>query len=73
MEAFRKAKEITVQGKYVPRPVETFDEAGFPKYVMDEVKAQASLTRPPFNPKAGPWRFQDVMSLASLKPDQARP
>lgn len=40
VEAFRKAKEITVQGKHVPRPVENFDEAGFPKYVMDEVKAQ---------------------------------
>ncbi|KAL8935617.1 MAG: hypothetical protein Q9211_004602 [Gyalolechia sp. 1 TL-2023] len=40
VEAFRKLKEITVQGKHVPRPVETFDEAGFPKYVMDEVKAQ---------------------------------
>ncbi|KAL9597347.1 MAG: hypothetical protein Q9219_005213 [cf. Caloplaca sp. 3 TL-2023] len=40
VDAFRKAKEITVQGKHVPRPVETFDEAGFPKYVMDEVKAQ---------------------------------
>ncbi|KAL8754878.1 MAG: hypothetical protein Q9184_004976 [Pyrenodesmia sp. 2 TL-2023] len=40
VEAFRKAKEITVQGKNVPRPVEGFDEAGFPKYVMDEVKAQ---------------------------------
>ncbi|KAI4162809.1 MAG: hypothetical protein LQ342_003526 [Letrouitia transgressa] len=40
VEAFRKSKEITVQGKAVPRPVQTFDEAGFPKYVMDEVKAQ---------------------------------
>lgn len=40
VDAFRKLKEITVQGKHVPRPVETFDEAGFPKYVMDEVKAQ---------------------------------
>lgn len=40
VDRFRKVKEITVQGKNVPRPVETFDEAGFPKYVMDEVKAQ---------------------------------
>ncbi|KAL8631230.1 hypothetical protein Q9189_003075 [Teloschistes chrysophthalmus] len=40
VDAFRKAKEISIQGKQVPRPVETFDEAGFPKYVMDEVKAQ---------------------------------
>lgn len=37
---FRKEKEITVQGKQVPRPVTTFDEAGFPAYVMSEVKAQ---------------------------------
>ncbi|CAL8581353.1 ATP-dependent RNA helicase dbp2 [Xanthoria parietina] len=40
VDAFRKLKEITIQGKNVPRPVENFDEAGFPKYVMDEVKAQ---------------------------------
>lgn len=40
VESFRKLKEMSVQGKNVPRPVESFDEAGFPKYVMDEVKAQ---------------------------------
>jgi ATP-dependent RNA helicase DDX5/DBP2 len=40
VDAFRREKEITVQGKNVPRPVETFDEAGFPGYVMSEVKAQ---------------------------------
>lgn len=37
---FRKLKEMTVQGKAVPRPVQSFDEAGFPNYVMNEVKAQ---------------------------------
>ncbi|KAL4935391.1 hypothetical protein BDV06DRAFT_207101 [Aspergillus oleicola] len=31
---------MTVQGRDVPRPVETFDEAGFPQYVLSEVKAQ---------------------------------
>lgn len=40
VDAFRKEKEMTVQGRHVPRPVETFDEAGFPAYVMSEVKAQ---------------------------------
>lgn len=40
VEAFRKEKQIAVQGKNVPRPVQTFDEAGFPSYVMNEVKAQ---------------------------------
>ena len=37
---FRVKHQITVHGRDVPRPVETFDEAGFPGYVMSEVKAQ---------------------------------
>jgi ATP-dependent RNA helicase DDX5/DBP2 len=40
VDAFRKEKEISVQGRNVPRPVQEFDEAGFPSYVMSEVKAQ---------------------------------
>ncbi|EWZ96265.1 ATP-dependent RNA helicase DBP2 [Fusarium odoratissimum NRRL 54006] len=40
VEAFRRKHQMTIAGKDVPRPVETFDEAGFPRYVMDEVKAQ---------------------------------
>ncbi|KAF5666397.1 ATP-dependent RNA helicase DBP2 [Fusarium heterosporum] len=40
VEAFRKKHQMTIAGKDIPRPVETFDEAGFPRYVMDEVKAQ---------------------------------
>ncbi|KAJ5485210.1 ATP-dependent RNA helicase dbp2 [Penicillium diatomitis] len=40
VEAFRKKSEMVVQGRGVPRPVETFDEAGFPAYVLSEVKAQ---------------------------------
>ncbi|KAI9789364.1 MAG: ATP-dependent RNA helicase dbp2 [Piccolia ochrophora] len=38
--AFRKLKEISVQGRGIPKPVEGFDEAGFPGYVMSEVKQQ---------------------------------
>ncbi|KAF4341059.1 ATP-dependent RNA helicase DBP2 [Fusarium beomiforme] len=40
VEAFRRKHQMTIAGKDVPKPVETFDEAGFPRYVMDEVKAQ---------------------------------
>jgi ATP-dependent RNA helicase DDX5/DBP2 len=40
VDAFRREKEISVQGRNVPRPVESFEEAGFPAYVMSEVKAQ---------------------------------
>ncbi len=37
---FRQSLGIVVQCRDVPRPVETFDEASFPAYVMSEVKAQ---------------------------------
>ncbi|KAL2358697.1 Phosphomethylpyrimidine kinase-domain-containing protein [Cryomyces antarcticus] len=40
VDAFRKEHQITVQGRNIPKPVETFDEAGFPGYVINEVKAQ---------------------------------
>ncbi|KAL2020374.1 hypothetical protein VTK56DRAFT_8503 [Thermocarpiscus australiensis] len=40
VDKFRRDHAITVSGRDVPKPVETFDEAGFPRYVMDEVKAQ---------------------------------
>ncbi|USP73845.1 atp-dependent rna helicase dbp2 [Curvularia clavata] len=37
---YRKEHQMTVKGNNVPKPVTTFDEAGFPSYVMNEVKAQ---------------------------------
>ncbi|TQV91859.1 hypothetical protein V2A60_006034 [Cordyceps javanica] len=40
VQAFRTKHQMTIAGNDVPKPVETFDEAGFPRYVMDEVKAQ---------------------------------
>lgn len=40
VDAFRRKHQMTIAGREVPKPVETFDEAGFPRYVIDEVKAQ---------------------------------
>ncbi|KAJ5637045.1 hypothetical protein N7490_006924 [Penicillium lividum] len=40
VEEYRKKQDMAVQGRNVPRPVETFDEANFPAYVLSEVKAQ---------------------------------
>jgi ATP-dependent RNA helicase DDX5/DBP2 len=37
---YRKEHQMTVKGDNIPKPVTTFDEAGFPSYVMNEVKAQ---------------------------------
>ncbi|KAJ5915917.1 hypothetical protein N7454_010824 [Penicillium verhagenii] len=40
VDEFRKKSDMAIQGRNVPRPVETFDEANFPAYVLSEVKAQ---------------------------------
>lgn len=42
---FRKAGNITVTGKNVPNPIESFDEANFPAYLLDEVK-KAGFAKP---------------------------
>ena len=45
VDEFRKKEHMTVHGRDVPRPIETFDEAGFPQYVLAEVKAEG-FSRP---------------------------
>ncbi|KAF1812985.1 P-loop containing nucleoside triphosphate hydrolase protein [Eremomyces bilateralis CBS 781.70] len=40
IEEYRKEHKMTITGQDIPKPVTTFDEAGFPNYVMSEVKAQ---------------------------------
>ena len=66
VDAFRKLKEIAVQGSNVPRPVETFDEAGFPKYVMDEVKAQGFAAPTAIQSQGWPMALsgRDVVGIA---------
>lgn len=38
IEAYRHSKEITVRGKNTPNPVTSFEEAGFPDYVLKEIR-----------------------------------
>ena len=66
VDAFRKLKEISVSGNNVPRPVETFDEAGFPKYVMDEVKAQGFAAPTAIQSQGWPMALsgRDVVGIA---------
>ncbi|KAF4614062.1 hypothetical protein D9613_007675 [Agrocybe pediades] len=40
IEEFRRSREIKVQGRDVPRPVTSFDEVGFPEYLMTSIRAQ---------------------------------
>jgi len=45
VEEYRKRKEITVEGRDVPKPVKSFDDARFPDYVMQEI-VKAGFTEP---------------------------
>lgn len=38
--AFRKEHDMTVEGQDIPKPITSFEEAGFPDYVLSEVKQQ---------------------------------
>ncbi|CAG2061734.1 unnamed protein product, partial [Timema podura] len=38
VEEFRSNKEITLKGRNIPNPIRTFEEAGFPDYVLKEIK-----------------------------------
>lgn len=63
---FRKEKEITIAGKNVPRPVQTFDEAGFPSYVMKEVKDQGFTAPTAIQSQGWPMALsgRDVVGIA---------
>ncbi|QWU86844.1 hypothetical protein CA3LBN_001062 [Candidozyma haemuli] len=40
VQAFRKENDMTIEGPDIPKPITSFDEAGFPDYVLSEVKQQ---------------------------------
>lgn len=35
---YRRVRDITIEGRDVPKPVKTFSDVGFPEYVLEEVK-----------------------------------
>ncbi|KAI5998815.1 P-loop containing nucleoside triphosphate hydrolase protein [Pisolithus albus] len=66
VEEFRRAKEIKVQGRGVPRPVRSFEEAGFPEYVMASIRAQGFSSPTPIQCQAWPMALsgRDVVAIA---------
>ncbi|KAI9867071.1 MAG: ATP-dependent RNA helicase dbp2 [Trichoglossum hirsutum] len=66
VEAFRREHAIAVQGSNVPKPIENFDEAGFPGYVMNEVKAQGFSRPTPIQSQGWPMALsgRDVVGIA---------
>ncbi|KTW30302.1 ATP-dependent RNA helicase DBP2 [Pneumocystis carinii B80] len=67
VEAFRKKRGVTVQGINVPRPVPSFDEAGFPSYVINEVKRMGFSSPTPIQSQGWPMALsgRDVVGISA--------
>ncbi|GBG00184.1 ATP-dependent RNA helicase [Raphidocelis subcapitata] len=66
IEAYRQKRQIHVYGEGVPKPVETFEEASFPEYVLSEV-LRAGFTEPsPIQSQGWPMALmgRDLVGLA---------
>ncbi|KAG7089671.1 ATP-dependent RNA helicase dbp2 [Marasmius oreades] len=66
IEDYRRSKEIKVQGRGVPRPVTSFEEAGFPEYLMATIRAQGFAAPTPIQCQAWPMALsgRDVVAIA---------
>ncbi len=64
--AYRKAKEMFVKGQKVPKPVATFEEAGFPKHVLDALYGQGFKEPTPIQAQGWPMALsgRDFVGIA---------
>jgi len=63
---FREKNEMKVFGTNVPRPVTTFDEAGFPGYVLSEINQLGFKTPTPIQAQGWPMALsgRDLVGIA---------
>ncbi|KAL9263230.1 DEAD-box ATP-dependent RNA helicase 20-like protein [Drosera capensis] len=66
VEEYRVKREITVEGKDVPRPVKSFEDIGFPDYVMEEIKKAGFVEPTPIQAQGWPMALQgrDLIGIA---------
>ncbi len=64
---FRKKNDMTVVGNDVPKPIETFEEAGFPDYVMSEIRQVGFKSPSAIQAQGWPMALsgRDVIGVAS--------
>ncbi|XP_076263385.1 uncharacterized protein LOC143198188 isoform X1 [Rhynchophorus ferrugineus] len=67
VDDWRKSKEITLKGKNVPDPVLSFEEAGFPEYVMGELHKAGFKSPTPIQSQGWPIALsgKDMVGIAS--------
>ncbi|KAF5377078.1 hypothetical protein D9757_007730 [Collybiopsis confluens] len=66
IEEFRRSKEMRIQGRNVPRPVTSFEEVGFPEYLMKTIRAQGFPSPTAIQCQAWPMALsgRDMVAIA---------
>ncbi|KAJ3280316.1 ATP-dependent RNA helicase dbp2 [Borealophlyctis nickersoniae] len=66
VDAFRAKHDISLVGPNIPRPVEAFEEANFPPYVMTELAAAGFMTPTPIQSQGWPMALsgRDLVGIA---------
>lgn len=66
MGAYRKEKQMFVKGQSVPKPVQTFQEASFPDYVLNTVNRQGFSEPTPIQAQGWPMALsgRDFVGIA---------
>ena len=66
IEMYRKKKEIFVKGHRVPKPVATFEEAGFPDYLHSTLMRQGFVEPTPIQAQGWPMALsgRDFVGIA---------
>ncbi|WVR08901.1 ATP-dependent RNA helicase DBP2-A [Kwoniella sp. DSM 27419] len=64
--AFRAEKVMKIQGQNVPRPITTFEEAGFPEYILHEIREMGFTAPSAIQCQAWPMALsgRDVVAIA---------
>ncbi|KAL5728792.1 RNA helicase [Ranunculus cassubicifolius] len=66
VDAYRLKRQITVEGKDVPKPVKVFQDIGFPEYVMQEVLKAGFVEPTPIQAQGWPMALKgrDLIGIA---------
>ncbi|PWN39017.1 DEAD-domain-containing protein [Ceraceosorus guamensis] len=66
VQDFRAKKQMTIAGSNVPKPVQTFDEAGFPDYIMSEIQKMGFTEPSAIQSQAWPIALsgRDIVAIA---------
>ncbi|ETS63559.1 hypothetical protein PaG_01856 [Moesziomyces aphidis] len=66
VQDYRASKQMTIQGQNVPKPVTSFDEAGFPDYILSEIKKMGFSEPSAIQSQAWPMALsgRDLVAIA---------